>query len=218
MGTDRLWLLRFKTGDKYHWRAWSQSIQFLTLSRLMGEHKRIRLETDRASYQSGDQIQLYALLLDDAYDPVNQAGFEVTVTEQGDSGAPPQRVTLRPDLSNPGLYEGYFSPLRPGRYRLEANSSDAELASTTEFQVADINPEMANADMQRERLQKMADLSGGEYLTATQLHKLPSLLNREQHTATVRTDRSLWDNGWVVLLLVALVGFEWIVRRRYDLS
>jgi len=218
MGTDRLWLLRFKTGDKYHWRAWSQAIQFLTLSRLMGEHKRIRLETDRASYQSGDQIQLYAHVLDDAYDPVNQAGFEVNVTELGDSEAPARRVTLRPDLSNPGLYEGYFSPLRPGRYRMEANSSDIELASTTEFQVADINPEMANADMQRERLQKMADLSGGKYLTAMQLHKLPSLLNRELHTTTVRTDRSLWDNGWVVGLLVALLGFEWILRRRYDLS
>jgi hypothetical protein len=50
IATDRLWLLRFKTGDKYHWRVWSQCIQFLTLSRLMGEHKRIRLETDRAIY------------------------------------------------------------------------------------------------------------------------------------------------------------------------
>lgn len=218
MGTDRLWLLRFKTGDKYHWRAWSQSIQFLTLSRLMGEHKRIRLETDQSIYQSGDQIQLYAHVLDDAYDPVNQSGFEVNVTRQDKSDAPPQRVTLRPDLANPGLYEGYFSPKRPGRYRMEANSSDAELASTTEFQVANINAEMANADMQRERLQKMADLSGGEYLTATQLHELPSLLNRKLHTTTVRTDRLLWDNGWIIFLLVALMGFEWIVRRRYDLS
>jgi hypothetical protein len=218
MGTDRLWLLRFKTGDKYHWRAWSQSIQFLTLSRLMGEHKRIRLETDQAIYQSGDQIQLYAHVLDDAYDAVNQSGFEVNVTRRDGTDAPPQRVTLRPDLSNPGLYEGYFSPKQPGRYRMEANSADLEFASTTEFQVADINTEMANADMQRDRLQKMADLSGGEYLTATQLHELPSLLNLKQHTTTVRTDRLLWDNGWIIFLLVALMGFEWIVRRRYDLS
>jgi uncharacterized membrane protein len=50
VATDRLWRLRFKTGDKYHWRFWSQCIQFMTLSRLMGEHKRIRLETDRAIY------------------------------------------------------------------------------------------------------------------------------------------------------------------------
>ena len=58
MATDRLWLLRYKMGDKYHWRAWSQSIQFLTLSRLMGEHKRIRLETDRASYPVDGQVML----------------------------------------------------------------------------------------------------------------------------------------------------------------
>ena len=218
MGTDRLWLLRFKTGDKYHWRAWSQSIQFLTLSRLMGEHKRIRLETDRGTYQSGAQVQLYAHVLDDAFDPVNQSGFEVNVTHQDAADSPPQRVTLRPDLSNPGLYEGYFSPLQPGRYRMEANSADAEISSTTEFQVADINSEMANTDMQRDRLQKMADLSGGTYLTAMDFHKLQSLLNSEPHTSTVRTDRSLWDNGWIIFLLVTLMGFEWIVRRRYDLS
>ena len=53
IATDRLWRLRFKTGDKYHWRLWSQCIQFLTLSRLMGEHKRIRLETDRSIYKLG---------------------------------------------------------------------------------------------------------------------------------------------------------------------
>ena len=142
----------------------------------------------------------------------------ITLTKLDGTDAPPQRVTLRPDMSNPGLYEGYFSPQSLGRYRVEANSSDLDLASTTEFQVADINPEMANTDMQLERLQKMATLSGGEYLTSRQLHKLPSLLNREQHTTTVRTDRSLWDNVWIIILLVALMGFEWITRRRYDLS
>ena len=65
IATDRLWRLRFKTGDKYHWRLWSQCIQFLTLSRLMGEHKRIRLETDRSIYKLGDQVRLYAHVLDE---------------------------------------------------------------------------------------------------------------------------------------------------------
>ena len=50
IASDRLWRLRYRTGDKYHWRVWSQCIQFMTLSRLMGEHKRIRLETDRSTY------------------------------------------------------------------------------------------------------------------------------------------------------------------------
>ena len=217
MGTDRLWLLRFKTGDKYHWRVWSQCIQFLTLSRLMGEHKRIRLETDRATYPIGEQVLLYAHVLNDHFEPRTQSGFDVVVSAMGDAGGKAQRVTLRPDVANPGLYEGYFSPPRPGRYRMEANAADRSLSNTTEFQVADIKPEMANTDMQVERLRRIADLSGGKCLNMLELQKLASLLNRQPHTTTVRTEVPLWNNGLVAILVVLLMGVEWIVRRRYDL-
>ena len=219
MASDRFWLLRYKMGDKYHWRAWSQSIQFLTLSRLMGEHKRIRLETDRASYPVDGQVMLYAHLLDDEFEPVTQPGFEIEVSALDIDGAAgdPQRVTLRPDKSTPGLYEGYFSPPREGGYRVEANASDRPLSNSTEFQVADLRPELANTDMQIDHLRRIAELSGGEVLSALEFQKLPALLNLEPHTTTVRIDRPLWDNSLVVLVLVALLGFEWILRRRYDL-
>ncbi|MFT7172609.1 MAG: putative membrane protein [Paracoccaceae bacterium] len=219
MATDRLWLLRFKTGDKYHWRVWSQCVQFLTLSRLMGEHERIRLETDRATYPVDGRVMLYANLLDDDYEPLIQPGFEIEVSALDVDGAAgdPQRVTLRPDKSNPGLYEGYFSPPREGGYRVEANAADRPLSNSTEFQVADLRPELANTDMQIDHLLRIAELSGGEVLSALEFQKLSDLLNNEPHTTTVRTDRPLWDNSLAILLLVGLLGFEWILRRRYDL-
>lgn len=220
MASDRLWLLRFKTGDKYHWRVWSQCVQFLTLSRLMGEHRRIRLETDRATYPVAGQVMLYAHLLNEDFEPMTQPGFEVEVSAlDTDGGAgPPQRVTLRPDASNPGLYEGYFSPPRTGGYRVEANATDRALSNSTEFQVADLRPELANTDMQLERLRRIADLSGGRSLSVLELQDLPALLNRKPHTTTVRTDLPLWDNGVVAVVIVLLLGFEWILRRKYDLS
>ncbi len=217
MGTDRMWLLRFKTGDKYHWRVWSQCIQFLTLSRLMGEHKRIRLETDRAMYPVDGQVQLYAHLLDDRFEPIVQSGFEVRVIPLDVPGAQSQSVALRPDAEYPGLYEGFFSPTRPGRYRVEANEGDRSLSNTTEFQVADVEPEMANTDMQIERLRTIAELSGGKCLAMLQIKDLPSLLSLQRHEETYTTEIPLWDNAWIVLLLVALMGTEWIIRRRYDL-
>ncbi len=220
MATDRLWLLRFKTGDKYHWRVWSQCIQFLTLSRLMGEHKRIRLETDRATYPVGGQVMLYAHLLDEDFEPATQPGFEVEVRalDADGAGGAPQRVTLRPAASQPGFFEGYFSPPRAGGYRVEANATDRPLSNSTEFQVADLRAELANTDMQIERLRRIADLSGGDCLGILQLQSLPALLNREPHPTTVRTDLPLWNNWVVASLLVLLLGFEWILRRRYDLS
>ena len=218
IGTDRMWLLRFKSGDKYHWRAWSQMIQFMTLSRLLGEHGRIRLETDRASYPVDGQVQLYAHLLDDRYEPLVQSGFEITVTPLDVAGAQPQPLTLRPDSDRPGLYEGFFSPPAPGRYRVESNTNDRDLSNIAEFQVADVDTEMANTEMQATTLRRIADLSGGKALNVLELNQLPALLDRSRHQTVIKTQIPLWDNIWSLLIVVGLLGFEWILRRKHDLA
>ena len=216
IASDRLWRLRYKTGDKYHWRVWSQCIQFMTLSRLMGEHKRIRLETDRSSYFVGSQGRLYAHVLDDDFEPVVQSGFDVVVSGL-DGAAASQQIKLQPDRSQPGLYEGYFTPPRPGRYRMEANENDRKVSSITEFQVSDIRQELTETDMRLENLKRIADLTGGATLGVRELPKLALLVNGESLTTTVRSERPLWDHWLVILLLVGLLGAEWILRRRHDL-
>ncbi len=216
IATDRLWRLRYKTGDKYHWRVWSQCIQFMTLSRLMGEHRRIRLETDRSIYPTGSQCRVYAHVLDDNFEPVVQSGFEVFVTDVNDEQNR-ELVSLRPDRSQPGLYEGYFAPDGPGRYRLEANENDQPISNTTEFQVANENQELANTDLDLEYLKRIAQLTGGECLRIHDFAEIAELVDRDPVISVVNTERSLWDNGWVLGLLVGLLGIEWIQRRRHDL-
>lgn len=216
LATDRLWRLRFNTGDKYHWRIWSQSIQFLTLSRLMGEHKRIRLETDRSVYPLGGQGRLYAHVLDENYEPMVQSGFDVFVGALDGSDVK-ERVSLRPDRTQPGLYEGYFSPPGTGRYRMEANEDDQSVSNTTEFQVVDAKTELTDTDMRLAQMKRIAELTGGTCLSIQQLPQLISLVNNEPITTTVRSERALWDNGLVALLLVGLLGAEWFLRRKHDL-
>ena len=216
IASDRLWRLRYKTGDKYHWRVWSQCIQFMTLSRLMGEHKRIRLETDRSVYPIGDQCRLYAHVLDDAFEPIVQSMFEVYVTSIDDRPAK-ELVSLRPDRSQPGLYEGYFTATGPGRYRLEASEDDQRISNTTEFQVAEVNRELADTSVDLANLERIANLTGGASLSIRELPELEALVNSKPVTTTVRSERPLWDNGLVACLLVGLLGMEWILRRKYDL-
>lgn len=216
IATDRLWRLRFKTGDKYHWRVWSQCIQFMTLSRLMGEHKRIRLETDRSIYPLDDQSRIYAHVLDDEFEPVVQSGFEVVVAGPDDNEVE-QRIKLQPDRSHPGLYEGYFTPPAAGRYRIEANDEDKDVSNTTEFQVADFRKELTDTNMRSDHLERIAELTGGAKLSVRDLPQLQSLINTDPVTTTVRSERPLWDNSLIVFLLVGLLGAEWIIRRRHDL-
>jgi hypothetical protein len=218
MASDNLWRLRFKTGDHYHWRMWSQCIQFLTLSRLMGEHRPIRLETDRVSYIAGNQVRIYASVLDEAYEAVTQPGYEVVVRALGDADTPGTAVTLRPNPANPGQYEGYFSPPKIGRYRLEPNADDTDSANSIEFQISERRTEMAHPEAQIERLKRLAELSGGKHLSITQLGELRDLVNTEPETITVHNPRSVWDHWLVMLLVIGLVGIEWILRRRRDLA
>ena len=216
IASDRLWRLRYKTGDKYHWRVWSQCIQFMTLSRLMGEHKRIRLETDRSVYPVNDQCRLYAHLLDDNFEPIVQPVFEVYVTSLA-GGKAKELVSLRPDSSQPGLYEGYFTPSEAGGYRLEANENDQRNSSTMEFQVTDVRQELLDTGMRPDHLKRIADLTGGAKLGVRELPELTALINGDPVTITLRSERPLWDHWIVVLLLVGLLGSEWILRRKHDL-
>jgi len=216
IASDRLWRLRYRTGDKYHWRLWSQCIQFMTLSRLMGEHKRIRLETDRSIYPLGGQCRLYAHVLDDSFEPVVQPSFEVYV-KNTEGEQTKQLVRLQPDKSQPGLYEGYFAPPGPGRYRLEANENDFEISSSTEFQVTEVNQELATTKVDLANLERIANLTGGKCLRITEFSQLASLINKEPVRTEVRSERSLWDNALVMIFLISFLGIEWIQRRRNDL-
>ena len=65
----------------------------------MGEHKRIQLETDRSVYAVADRYH-YAHVLDDDFEPVSSR-FRVCLTSGG--GEAKQRLSLRPDQSQPGL-------------------------------------------------------------------------------------------------------------------
>jgi hypothetical protein len=177
------------------------------------------METDRVSYPEGDQVRIYAEVLDDGYEPVLQSRYDVFVraVSENDEESNPRTVSLSPDSSRPGLYVGYFAPPGKGRYRMQAKEEDLDFANTIEFQVADISAEMASTDMELERLKRIAELSNGKCLRLSEVGSLSSSIDRSRTETTSRTEQSLWDNWLFALILIALTGCEWIVRRRYDL-
>ena len=83
--------------------------------------------------------------------------------------------------------------------------------------MTDVNRELADTNIDLENLNRIASLTGGECLSMMELSRLASLMDKQPVTTTVRSERSLWDNGWVALLLIGLAGAEWIQRRRHDL-
>lgn len=83
--------------------------------------------------------------------------------------------------------------------------------------MAAVNRELSDTEMRRESLQRIAKLTGGACLEPKDLSSLTKLLDAQPITTTVRSERPLWDSWLVALLLVGLLGIEWILRRRHDL-
>jgi hypothetical protein len=231
IATDRLWRLRFKTGDKYHWRLWSQAIQFLTLSRLLSQHRRIGFATDRPVYREGEQARIMASVLNEAYEPLIAPFYEVHVrrsprpsstTADDPPGAPEDESTtvvrLKPVSRKPGVYEGYFSPGAEGQYRLLARPVDRPHAHDAEFHVSVVEREMATTGLQTRVLRNMAEVSGGRYLSIRELPVLPGLIEAKRQPVTVVRETPVWDTWPMALAFVVFAGMEWFLRRRNDLA
>lgn len=218
VGTDQLWRLRFKHGDEYHARFWGQAIQFLTLSRLLGENKRVRLETERKSYRAGERIPIYANVLDETFQPVQAETFPVQVASVPPRGEP-RSIVLRAVPGTPGLYQGSLSLEQAGTYQLRPLQQNEAHANKVDFQVTAANREQLEPAVQTELLKKVAELSGGRVLSVRDLPGLPAEWKDQSRTVTLPPrEVELWDRWWILAAVLGCAGTEWFLRRRWDVA
>jgi hypothetical protein len=83
--------------------------------------------------------------------------------------------------------------------------------------VAVVNKELTDPNVRVEQLKRVASLTGGMCLNMSEFSKIQSLVDNKPLTTTIRSERPLWDNGWMAFAIIGLVGLEWILRRRNDL-
>jgi len=216
VGTDQLWRLRYRQGDRHHAGFWGQAIRFLTLSRLLGQNKRIRIETDRTEYRTAERVNIYVNALDESFDPLTAPTYSVHVSAEHLPNS--VRLELQAVPGTPGLYQGTYSPEREGQYEIAVAAADRGSANAITLGVTPFDREKLEPDMQRERLERVAEASGGEYLEITDLPGLAARLEPHPRTVEVRHERELWDHWALFVVFLVCAGLEWFLRRRYDLA
>lgn len=216
VASDFLWRLRLKVGDKHHARFWGQAIQFLTLSKLLGQNKRIQIEADQTDYLAGQRVLISANVLNEAYDPATLSAYTVYL-QKTDSTAQPAPIRLEPATGIPGLFQGFVTADQAGKYRLTAAPADQPNANSVDYSVTAATLELMEPAMQEETLQQMAQASEGKYFAAHQLAGLKQAIGGQQRTTVVRREKELWDVPAAIVAMLALVGVEWFFRRKYDL-
>jgi hypothetical protein len=109
---------------------------------------------------------------------------------------------------------------RPGIYRVavEARRASMTLGASQRFVlVGGTDREMTDPRLNEDVLRRVARASGGQYVPAADVSRLPDLLATVDAEPPPPRLEELWHNPFVFGALIALLAAEWLLRRKWGL-
>ena len=224
---DRMWRLRLKVGNKYHYRFWGQALRWATAEKLPFGSTYVRLGTDRQQYRSDQSVLVRARLVDQEANPVLSDNVAVKVFhgENASSIHPMNRVA-----DQPGRYEidlGTFA--EPGSLRVELVGAAVESLLAEESRSEGVGADVAILPVSSaEELveyaadeiipRQLANMTKG--LVVAPLEATSLLGHLGEPTRMVREEASitLWDAWPLLLLCLAAACGEWGFRKKMGLT
>jgi len=214
-GIDETWKWRFRVGDRYFGRYWTQSLRFLARTKLLGQ-RQAEIVTDRLRYQRNQPIQVRVRFPNPAL-ALGIKSVNVQVERKGEGS---RTLTLEAVPGNPSVFEGALPQGREGEYvvkLLPPPVLEGDLPSCT-FRIEPPAGELERSQMNASELRRVAELTGGRFHTLTSLDGLLEHLPPPQKVP-LDTDPPipLWNTWPVLTLFLTLITLEWVLRKRKQL-
>ena len=130
-------------------------------------------------------------------------------------------VPLDWSVERDGEFVGTFTASESGLYRVEVDArTEGQLlgVATSRFAVDELSEELFGAARRDSVLKRIASETGGRQVELGQADRLVEDLSVSREGTLVREARDLWDMPILFLVLVALLGGEWAVRRRLGMA
>ncbi|MCG8415022.1 MAG: hypothetical protein MI746_12455 [Pseudomonadales bacterium] len=212
------WQMMMPFADQSHETLWRQMLRWLAVS----APERITIEFDREFYNVGDEVNITATVLDDSYEADNNATLYMQTTD------PLDQITDMPmewDIEEDGVYRASFTVEEEGVYDLlvdvasvagEGASDGSEKGAA--FVVTPSLREYNNAAMDSGLLARIAEASGGSFFDIANASQLADTIEFTPNAYSREVQIDLWDQPWLLALLIALLCIDWIARRLRGLS
>ncbi len=209
---DDTWRWRYRVGDRYFGRFWTQTIRFLARSKILGQ-KKAEIQTERRRYLRSQPIEIKVRFPNPA-DAPGSGEVNVEVERKGHGS---RRMTLKAAKGNRNLFEGVIPQAVEGEYEvrlLPPPVLEGGLPSTT-FAVDPPAGERERTQMNEAELVRAATTSGGKFYTPVDVDSLTKDLPRPQQVP-LDTDPPipLWNTWPVLVLFLTLLVAEWVLRKR----
>jgi hypothetical protein len=222
--TDSLWRWQLEPGkDKTYGLFWNQLLAWLAPQEDKSGPFNLDLYASEDRVFLGDSMTLNARIGSlAAASP--QAEVKVEVEEPGGRKVPftMQRRTIPTSTGQPVLgYGTDFEPKVPGLYKAVAKATlDGKPVESQPYSffvkpfTPETNPKPARADL----LQAIARTSMGRFCEKKEIDQVLSALTFKSEQTERVIYNSLWNNPWILGLLVLLLSVEWMVRRMRNMA
>jgi hypothetical protein len=119
------------------------------------------------------------------------------------------------DASRDGVYRLQLTPEHAGIYEMtvEARWGEKQVTGKMHLPVGILTPDHYRAEMREGILRRIAVETGGRFYRAAEAGALADEIPLSQSGVSVQERLPLWDMPVIFLLLITLLGFEWLYRR-----
>ena len=207
------WRMGLPSEDRTYETWWGQVARWLT-----ADARDTTDVTARVTSAAGVQVQVD--VRDEAYRPIVNADVAVVVT---DPAGAEMETRAAPVADEPGRYVASVeSETVGGVYQVDVavtrvGRGVAAETNRTWVLAHGVDPELADPWLRRSRLERIAAAGGGAYLDAAAIDRLPARLQAAAPPPARPVARQIWHHPLVFLLIVALLGTEWTLRRLWGM-
>jgi uncharacterized membrane protein len=205
---------RMDVKDETHFTFWKRMARWL----VDGVPDRVMVTSRPEQVERGEPVAIGADVFDKEYKGINDG--QVTARVRMPSGRTAD-VPMDWTVEHEGEYAARFTPTEDGVHTITVTGSKAgeDLTSgSSHFLVAPSDAEFFDAAMQAPVLRRLAEDTGGRFFRAGDTSKLVDAITYSGKGITVVEDNELWDMPALLFLLLALMGAEWMYRRRKGLA
>lgn len=179
------------------------------------EEKPLRVAPVKGVFSGQEPVEFIAQLYDETLQPLNEA--EVRVRVRGEGGG----TELLAQPLGSGRYRAVFEGLGEGTYAYSAQATAGEIPLGTDrgsFSVGKLTVEYQDVRPNLRLLEQLAVQSGGRFFQVNDLNGIANAVTAHPDFVTRVSEHStmveLWNTPGMLVVLVALLASEWLIRKR----
>jgi hypothetical protein len=175
---------------------------------------RISISPDKPQYVAGESALVRAEVFDKNYEKASQANPLLKVVgPDGQTRSYPMEWAAR----DGGIYSSQIPVDRDGIHQLQVEATvDGEVVrEQSYFLTSESNLEFHDAGQHTDLLKTLSEQTGGRYYPIEKAGDLPDEIIYQAGKSSRMQIKDVWDAPLLYLAVIALLGLEWGLRRRW---